>query len=110
MDLSARDIGRLEKAGYLKEEFAGRDSEGTWRLRNWNGICYFLNPLSRLCSVYELRPVGCRIYPVNMSPEGAVVVDDFCPAAKTINRAELKKRGVRLRHQLRAIDANRGSE
>lgn len=110
MELSARDIRRLEKAGYPKEEFAGRDPEGILRLRNRNGICYFLNPCSKECSVYELRPVGCYIYPVNLSPEGAVVVDDFCPAAKTINGAELKKKGVRLRHQLRAIDANKGSE
>jgi len=107
MELSAKDIRRLEKAGYPKEEFAERDSEGVWRLRNWNGICYFLDPSSRECSVYELRPVGCYIYPVNLNLEGAVAVDDACPAGKTVNGAELKKKGVLLRHQLRVIDANR---
>jgi len=107
MELSAKDIRRLEKEGYPKEEFAERDSEGIWRLRNSNGICYFLDPSSRTCSVYELRPVGCFIYPVNLNSEGVVVVDDACPAGKTVNGAELKKKGVLLRHQLRVIDANR---
>jgi Fe-S-cluster containining protein len=107
MELSAKDIKRLEKAGYRKEEFAQQDSEGIWRLRNWEGICFFLYPSSRKCSVYELRPVGCYIYPVNLSPEGVVVVDDACPAAKTVDSRGRKKKGVLLRHQLRAIDANR---
>jgi len=107
MELSARDIRRLEKAGYCKEEFAQQDSEGIWRLRNREGICSFLDPSSRKCSVYDLRPVGCYIYPVNLSHEDAVVVDDACPAAKTIDGGERKKKGVLLRHQLRVIDADR---
>jgi Fe-S-cluster containining protein len=100
-------IRRLEKAGCQKEEFAQRDSEGIWRLRNSKGICFFLDPSSRTCSVYELRPVGCYIYPVNLSPEGVVAVDDACLTAGTVNSAERKKKGVLLRHQLRVIDANR---
>jgi len=107
MELSAKDIKRLEKADYCKEDFAQQDSEGIWRLRNWDGICFFLDPSSRRCSVYELRPTGCRIYPVNLSPEGAVIVDDACPAAKTIDGREKKKTGVLLRHHLRVIDARR---
>lgn len=107
MELSAKDIRRLEKAGYRKEEFAQHDSEGIWRLRNSEGICSFLDPSSRECSVYELRPVGCSIYPVNLTPEGVVVIDDACPAARTVDGGERKKKGVLLRHQLRVIDANR---
>lgn len=107
MELSAKDIRRLEKADYCKEDFAQQDSEGIWRLRNWDGICYFLDPSSRRCSVYELRPIGCYIYPVNLSPEGVVVVDDACPAAKTIDGGEKKKTGVLLRHHLRVIDDRR---
>ncbi|MDD1765751.1 MAG: YkgJ family cysteine cluster protein [Methanomassiliicoccales archaeon] len=107
MELSAKDIRRLEKAGYRKDEFAQHDSEGIWRLRNSEGICSFLNPSSRECNVYELRPVGCYLYPVNLSPEGGVVIDDACPAAGTVDGGEKKKKGVLLRHQLRMIDANR---
>ena len=107
MELSAKDIRRLEKAGYLKEDFAQHDSEGIWRLRNSEGICSFLDPSSRECGVYELRPVGCSIYPINLGPEGVVVVDEACPAGRTIDGGERKKKGVLLRHQLRVIDADR---
>jgi Fe-S-cluster containining protein len=109
MELSAKDVKRLEKAGYCKEQFAWQDSEGIWRLRNLDGICSFLDPSSRRCNVYDLRPTGCYIYPVNLSLEGEVVVDYACPAAKTVDVGEKKKKGVLLRHQLRVIDADRRS-
>lgn len=107
MELSSKDIRRLEKAGYRKEEFAQLDSEGIWRLRNSEGICCFLDPSSRECSVYELRPVGCSIYPVILNSDDVLLIDDACAAARTVDGGEKKKKGVLLRHQLRVIDANK---
>jgi len=28
--------------------------------------CYFLDPASRLCSIYEIRPILCRLFPFKL--------------------------------------------
>lgn len=39
-----------------------------------NGDCYFLDPLTRRCRVYESRPDVCRKFPEEVGPKPA-----FCP-------------------------------
>ena len=77
MPLSERDIERLERLGYRREEFATR-VEGEWRLRNINGRCYFLDP-ERGCRVYQQRPLGCRLYPAVCVEGEGIAVDAYCP-------------------------------
>ena len=42
-----------------------------------NGDCYFLHPLTRLCTVYEKRPDTCRQFPTLIGPKVG-----WCPQAK----------------------------
>jgi Fe-S-cluster containining protein len=105
MELSNKDMQRLEQAGHSKEEFAKRGVDGIWRLRNVEGHCVFLESKGRKCLVYSLRPLGCYIYPVNLGPDGALTVDVLCPASDSLEADEKKKKGVLLRRHLREIDS-----
>jgi hypothetical protein len=105
MELSTQDLQRLEQAGHPRSEFAGRGDDGIWRLLNAEGHCVFLEPTAKVCSVYDLRPLGCYIYPVNLGPDGTLIVDAICPAGDSLTADEKKKKGALLRRHLREIDA-----
>jgi len=72
--LSVRDVERLEKAGYNKEEFL---ESGRWGLKGKaDGSCVFLQFNQERgfheCSIYDVRPILCRLYPFylqKMSPD-----------------------------------------
>jgi len=79
------DIQRIEqKTGLLPKEFCQLEDDGIRRLRNkstTNGekVCYFLNNEGQ-CSIYEIRPQGCRYYPLIWDlQEHKVICDDLCP-------------------------------
>jgi Fe-S-cluster containining protein len=105
MELSDKDLQRLEHEGHLRDEIAEKGPDGIWRLRNVEGHCVFLEPKGRKCSIYQLRPLGCYIYPVNIDPDGAIIVDAICPARDSLSAEEKKKKGAMLRRHLREIDA-----
>jgi Fe-S-cluster containining protein len=103
MELSEEDISRLEALGHRRDAFSSVGDDGVPRLRNQDGRCVFLGEGSD-CLVYDSRPLGCEIYPVNCDDRGNVLVDDFCQAADTLEKREVGKKGVRLRRHLRTID------
>jgi len=105
MELSEEDITRLEKAGHLREDFVVYGEDATCRLRNVESACYFFTRKEGACRVYQHRPLGCDLYPVNCDGDGLIFVDDFCPAADTISGKELKRKGDVLVRHLRRIDA-----
>jgi hypothetical protein len=105
MLLSEVDIELLEKAGHSRKGFARFDGLGFAQLQNCNGYCVFYVREKRRCKVYELRPLGCRIYPVIYSEEEGVVVDDLCPMNKTVSEAEIRRKGKKLCRLLKTIDA-----
>jgi Fe-S-cluster containining protein len=105
MELSFKDMRRLKEAGFQSDEVAEKGSDGIWRLRNVDGHCVFLEPKGRKCSVYLVRPLGCYIYPVNLSPDDAIIVDAICPAGDSLTVEERKKKGALLRSHLREIDS-----
>ena len=47
--------------------------------------CVFLATTSSLptapgvCSVYDSRPLGCRMYPVILDNDDSAILDDLCP-------------------------------
>ena len=82
MPLFPEDIERLKKAGYKLEEFAVFDRNAKIRrLKNVNGHCYFLDPKTGRCKIYDIRPIGCRLYPVVIDPiSGRCTIDtEVCP-------------------------------
>ncbi len=80
MTLTKNDIHRLELTGYSKDKFI-RQVDGFVLLNNENGHCVFLDPKTSRCKVYEIRPLGCRLYPLILSlEENKVVIDsEYCP-------------------------------
>ena len=77
MPLLEEDISRIEALGY-KRSFFVRILNGYKILKNRNGKCVFLK--KGKCSIYEHRPVGCRLYPVVIDVETfEPLIDDECP-------------------------------
>jgi len=103
MELSSRDIERLEEAGYRREEFAVMDGD-VIRLRNVNGWCFFYSLTDSRCRVYGKRPLGCYLYPVVYFVNEGVVVDELCPRGQTISEQELRSKGKILVKLLKEID------
>jgi hypothetical protein len=54
------------------------------------------------------RPLGCRIYPVILSMEEGVIVDDLCPQAGTVSTKEIDFKREKLRKLLARIDDEAG--
>lgn len=78
MELAPSDIERLGSYGH--EDFYIIDEAGP-RLVNVDGRCFFLDDDGR-CTVYGIRPKGCRLYPLAMRlPSGTPVFDEECPFA-----------------------------
>jgi len=105
MELSIKDLRRLEQTGHSVDDFAERGKDGIWRLRNVEGHCFFLEPKTKGCRVYPMRPLGCYIYPVNLGPDEELVIDVLCPAGSSLAAEERKKKGAMLRRHLREIDS-----
>ena len=105
MELCEADIARLERAGHRKEEFSRLGADNVRRLRNDGDFCVFYDRERNRCREYDRRPLGCVIYPVNMSVEGEVVVDELCPEAGSVTERELEAKGRRLRMLLDTISA-----
>lgn len=110
MELSSKDIKRLEESGYRAKEFAVISGEGVTRLRNVDGWCYFYSSGDQKCRVYMERPSGCYLYPiVYLAYEGAMV-DEFCPMGYTISEAEFRTKAKILGRLLKKIDNERKGE
>ncbi|MBN1390325.1 MAG: YkgJ family cysteine cluster protein [Candidatus Thermoplasmatota archaeon] len=74
MPLTREDVERLLASG--RSEFYDED---TRQLRNIDGRCVFLSPEGS-CTVYDIRPRGCRSFPLIMSvPSMEPLFDDECP-------------------------------
>jgi len=106
MELSSKDIERLEKKGYRREEFAVI-AGGVARLRNVGGWCYFYSLADKKCRVYGKRPLGCYLYPVVYLMNEGAVVDELCPMGQTISEQELRTKGKILDKLLKKMDNER---
>lgn len=79
MPLTEADIARIESLGHRRENFCELDDESVPQLLNDGDHCVFLGK-NGLCSIYEHRPEGCRLYPLVWDRDAERVVrDDFCP-------------------------------
>lgn len=103
MELCEADLARMERAGYRREEFSSRGADGIPRLRNAGEYCYFYDHGRKRCKEYARRPLGCEIYPVNMSVDGEIVIDGLCPERASLSSDEVEVKGRELRQLLRTI-------
>ena len=104
MELCNADISRLERHGYHRDDFSCRGADWIPRLRNVGGYCFFYDHDRKRCKEYASRPLGCVIYPVNLTPEGEIVIDDLCPEADSVTQDEIESNGRRLRLLLDTIE------
>ena len=103
MELSHKDIKRLVKAGHPFEKFAIKQKNGT-QLRNVDGYCIFYNRTENKCQIYDVRPVGCYIYPVIYIENEGTTIDKLCPMGNTIPEKEFRKKTKTLHKLLKTID------
>lgn len=76
MTLTEADLARLNGSGF--KNFAHVNGDGDLELRNHDGRCVFL--LNGRCDAYEVRPEGCRLYPLILDLRNdRVVRDELCP-------------------------------
>ncbi|MGA1819935.1 MAG: YkgJ family cysteine cluster protein [Thermoplasmatota archaeon] len=74
MALTLEDVGRISDSG--RSDFYHED---TMELRNVDGRCFFLSTEGR-CTIYDIRPSGCRLYPLIMAlPSMTPLLDEECP-------------------------------
>jgi len=107
MELSSKDVKRLEEMGYRLEEFAVIDDDGVARLRNVDGCCYFYSTAEKRCGVYEKRPLGCYLYPVVYLVNEGAVIDELCPMGQTISEQELRTKAKILDKLFRKMNNER---
>jgi hypothetical protein len=83
MLLSSKDIDRIEKNNpkCLKiASFVRKTEEGFNQLKNVKGCCVFFDSASNLCTIYDVRPQGCRFYPlIYDSDNKQCIFDEDCP-------------------------------
>lgn len=99
MALLEEDIQRLESLGFARERFAV-ESKGLVVLRNLHHRCFFHD--GTRCTVYDVRPMGCRLYPVVYAEySGTGALDRLCPFRDEFNLSPESKRGsAELFHRL----------
>ena len=104
MLLSTSDIRRLERKGYDAEFFVRFDKAGYAIMRNRKGHCVFYDLENRGCTIYDDRPIGCRVYPVILDEEKGIVVDNLCRARSSVTAQEKARRGKRVLELLKKVD------
>lgn len=104
MELSDEDLHRLRSSDKVNEEFYIIGRDGIPRLRNRGRYCVFYDRSKKGCRIYHIRPLGCSIYPVNVTEQDVLVIDGICPEGGTIGEEELGEKGRTLRPLLRKID------
>lgn len=67
MIVSEQDIDliiRKCKNHIRKQDFIFNNKEHHFQLKNIDGHCVFFDIHSKLCTIYDIRPWGCRYYPL----------------------------------------------
>ena len=91
MPLSNEDIKRINKLGFDTDFFVS-EKNGWLQLKNQNGRCVFHD--GKICTIYEHRPNGCRIYPIIFDKDvNHAVFDKECPnRVKFVITDDIKKK------------------
>ena len=83
MILSDQDIEVIvnnHKITLKKTDFVQKTEDNFYQLKNINGHCFFFDVEIKLCKIYEIRPQGCRFYPlIYDSDKNSCVFDIECP-------------------------------
>jgi Fe-S-cluster containining protein len=106
MELSSDDVKRLVDAGYRPEDFIV-NPRGRAPPQEFDGWCYFYSPADKRCRVYQIRPMGCRLYPVVYVEGEGVMLDELCPMRHTVSKEEFRRKAKALKKLLKKINGER---
>jgi len=88
MMLSQEEVQRIIKKfrGAIEQEdfcYIGRD--GYIQLRNIHHHCFFYDETTKKCNIYEIRPQGCKFYPLIYNLEkNKCTFDEDCPKSSLL--------------------------
>ena len=100
MTLTREDVERIESLGYDRKDFLVRVMAGFCELRNVDGKCFFYDPVTKICRIYENRPEGCRYYPIIYDMrKRKCIIDADCPSGETVTRDDIR----RVCHKVRRL-------
>jgi len=92
MTLTESDMDRIDAAGHARDEYVVRTKDSFCQIRNLDGHCYFYDSEKKICGIYDLRPDGCRFYPIIYDiRRHKCVVDKDCPSRKTVTSEEINR-------------------
>jgi len=83
MILSQKDIDLIIKSYPIKirkQEFAFKNENGNFQIKNFNNYCVFFDFSTKKCKIYGYHPLGCRFYPLIYDFQKKVCsFDKICP-------------------------------
>ncbi len=91
MILTRNDVKRItQHLGLSLENFAFMNDDGFYQLKNKNGYCIFLDESTKQCSIHDIKPSGCKVYPIIFDvDQNQCVLDDACPFTSLITASDL---------------------
>lgn len=104
------DVKRISKSLGISADSFAEPRGGFLRLKNINGACALLERSSGKCVAYDVRPAGCRVYPLIYDDERGAMFDEDCPLKSLWlnNPEELHKGFKELLKILRRIEVEYG--
>ena len=79
MLLANEDVKRIATQCNMNRRAFSYVRDGYLFLKNKRNYCVFLNSQTKKCTIYEIRPRGCRFYPIVYDPyQEKCVVDRDC--------------------------------
>ena len=108
MLLSNADLDRIEReTKQVRRQFSYL-RDGYFYLKNRGQYCIFLNPAANNCSIYNIRPQGCRFYPIIFDPFlNCAVVDIDCTNRDNIPQEMTLKNLPELREFILLLEKER---
>ena len=87
-----------------RKDFIFKNKNGFFQLKNSANHCVFLDFFSKMCTIYEFRPQGCRFYPLIYDfTQNICTFDKDCPRSNLFyqDKQELKNNCENLKNFLK---------
>ena len=76
-----------------QDDFCYLRRDGFFHLKNYNHHCYFYEVSTKTCKIYEIRPQGCRFYPLIYDIEKKkCTLDKDCPRTSIFYPNKFKRK------------------
>lgn len=73
-----------------RNDFIKINELGIPQLKNKDNHCVFLDNTSKLCTIYKIRPKGCKFYPIVYDKDKSICIYDVdCPRIKDFHLEEV---------------------